>query len=104
MLSEIRGFEQDLLNTTYRTQQQIIKDEQKLQEDSITLKRDEFKAKQQIRLDNFIAQQEANKELKGADVEAIDEAIARAKEMTSKAKTEADTEATECYCCNKKGN
>ena len=86
LLSEIRGFEQDLLNTTYRTQQQIIKDEQKLQEDSITLKRDEFKAKQQIRLDNFIAQQEANKELKGADVEAIDEAIARAKEMTSTSK------------------
>jgi len=94
LLSEIRGFEQDLLNTTYRTQQQIIKDEQKLQEDSITLKRDEFKAKEQLRLNNFIAQQEADKDLEGADVNAIDAAIARAKEMTAKAKTEADTEAT----------
>ena len=102
LLSEIRGFEQDLLNTTYRTQQQIIKDEQKLQEDSITLKKDEFKAKEQLRLNNFIAQQEANKELKGANVEAIDEAIARAKEMTSKAKTEADTEATNAIAAIKK--
>ena len=102
LLSEIRGFEQDVLETTYRTQQQIIKDEQKLQEDSITLKRDEFKAKEQLRLNNFIAQQEANKELKGADVEAIDEAIARAKEMTSKAKTEADIEATNAIAAIKK--
>ena len=102
LLSEIRGFEQDLLNTTYRTQQQIIKDEQKLQEDSITLKRDEFKAKEQLRLNNFIAQQEANKKLKGADVVAIDEAIARAKEMTAKAKTEADTEATNAIAAIKK--
>ena len=102
LLSEIRGFEQDLLNTTYRTQQQIIKDEQKLQEDSITLKKDEFKVKQQIRLDNFIAQQEANKKLKGADVEAIDAAIARAKEMTATMKAEADTEATDAIAAIKK--
>ena len=102
LLSEIRGFEQDLLNTTYRTQQQIIKDEQKLQEDSITLKRDEFKAKEQLRLNNFIAQQEANKKLKGADVVAIDEAIARAKEMTAKSKIEADTEATNAIAAIKK--
>ena len=102
LLSEIRGFEQDVLNTTYRTQQQIIKDEQKLQEDSITLKRDEFKAKEQLRLNNFIAQQEANKDLKGADVEAIDAAIARAKEMTATMKTEADTEATNAIAAIKK--
>jgi hypothetical protein len=94
LLSEVLRFEQDLLNTTYRTQQQIIKDEQKLQEDSIALKRDEFKAREELRLKNYIAQQEANKKLKGADVSAIDAAIERAKVKTATMKTEADTEAT----------
>ena len=102
-MSEIRGFEQELLETTSRTQQQIIKDEQDASRRSLlTLKKDEFKVKQQIRLDNFIAQQEANKKLKGADVEAIDAAIARAKEMTATMKAEADTEATNAIAAIKK--
>lgn len=94
LLSEIRGFQQDALEQTYRTQQQIIKDEQKLEEDSINLKRDEFKAREELRLKNYIAQQEANKDLKGADVNAIDAAIERAKVKTATMKTEADTQAT----------
>ena len=102
LLSEILGFEQELLETTSRTQQEIIKDEQDAQKESIELKKDEFKVKQQIRLDNFIAQQEANKKLKGADIEAIDAAIARAKEMTATMKAEADTEATNAIAAIKK--
>jgi len=92
-LSEVLGFEQELLQTTSRSEQQIIKDEQDAKENSIKLKRDEFKEKEELRLKNYIAQQEANKKLKGADEEAIDAAIAKAKEKTSKAKTEADAEA-----------
>ena len=82
------------METSFRTQQQIIKDEQKTKEESIKLKRDEFKATQQLRLENYIAKQEADKELKGADVNAIDAAIERAKVKTATMKTEADTEAT----------
>ena len=102
LLSELRGFEQELLETTSRSRQQIIKDEQSEKKKSIEISRDQFKVRQQIRLDNFIAQQEANKKLKGADVEAIDAAIARAKEMTATMKTEADIEATNAIAAIKK--
>jgi hypothetical protein len=92
-LSEMQGFNEELLDTTYRTQQEIIQDEQDAKKASIELKRDEFKQGEDLRLKNYVAQQEANKKLKGADVAAIDAAIARAKEKTAQAKTEADTEA-----------
>jgi hypothetical protein len=92
-LSEMQGFNEELLDTTYRTQQEIIQDEQDAKKTSIELKRDEFKQREDLRLKNYVAQQEANKKLKGADVAAIDAAIARAKEKTAQAKTEADTEA-----------
>ena len=94
LLSEILGFEQELLETTSRSQQQIIKDEQKAKEDAITIKRDEFKEKEKLRLKNYIAQQEANKKLKGADIVAIDAAIARAKEKSAKSIQESNNEAT----------
>jgi hypothetical protein len=93
-LSEMQGFNEELLDTTYRTQQEIIQDEQDAKKASIELKRDEFKAGEELRLKNYVAQQEANKDLKGADVNAIDAAIERAKVKTAKAKIEADTEAT----------
>ena len=94
LTAEILGFQDELRETSFRTQQQIIKDEQKSKEESIKLKRDEFKATQQLRLENYIAKQEADKKLKGADVNAIDAAIERAKVKTATMKTEADTEAT----------
>ena len=94
LTAEILGFQDELRETSFRTQQQIIEDEQKTKEESIKLKRDEFKATQQLRLENYIAKQEADKKLKGADVNAIDAAIERAKVKTATMKTEADTEAT----------
>ena len=94
LTAEILGFQDELRETSFRTQQQIIKDEQKTKEESIRLKRDEFKATQQLRLENYIAKQKADKDLKGADVNAIDAAIEKAKVKTATMKTEADTEAT----------
>ena len=100
--TEIMSFEQELVAESFRTQQEIIKDEQKAKEDSIALKRDEFKTRQELRLKNYIAQQEANKDLKGADKEAIDLAINMAKARTAKSKIEADTEATDAIAAIKK--
>ncbi len=91
--SELLNASQELLETTSRTQLQIIEDEQKAKVDVIKTKRDEFKEKEELRLKNYIAQQEANKKLKGADVAAIDAAIARAKEKTAKAIQESNNEA-----------
>ena len=93
-LSEMQNFNEELQSTTFRTQLKIIKDEQKAKEDAITIKRDEFKEKEKLRLKNYIAQQEANKKLKGADIVAIDAAIARAKEKSSKSIQESNNEAT----------
>lgn len=92
-LSEIQGFEEELLETTSRTQIKIIEDEQKAKKVSINIKRDKFKEDEKLRLKNYIAQQEANKKLKGADIVAIDAAIARAKDKSAKSIQESDNEA-----------
>jgi hypothetical protein len=91
--SELLNASQELLETTSRTQLQIIEDEQKAKVDVINTKKDEFKEKEELRLKNYIAQQEANKKLKGADVAAIDAAIERAREKTAKAIQESNNEA-----------
>jgi len=91
--TELLNASQEFLETTSRTQVQIIEDEQKAKVDAIKIKRDEFKEKEELRLKNYIAQQKANKKLKGADVVAIDEAIARAKEKSAKSIQESNNEA-----------
>jgi len=102
LLSTLIGFEEELRDEKFRTQQEIIQDEQDAKKASIELDRDKFKDKQQLRLKNYIAQQEASKKLKNADVAAIDAAIERAEKETDKAKTEADTQARDAIAAIEK--
>lgn len=78
---------QDFKNTQERNNIEILKQEGEFSKKSIQIKRDEFIDKEKIRLKDYIAQQNINKQRKGisaSEVKEIEKAIKLAEEKSDK--------------------
>ena len=95
--SELQRSQDELLKTTSRTNLEIIEDEGNSSKDIIKIKTDEFKKREELRLKNFIAQKNIDRERKGitqAEKDKINKAIEEAEETSEKTIKLADEEAT----------
>ena len=91
---QLLKFQNDLRKTSFRTQQQIIKENGEASEAVITAKKDQFIETQKLRFKEFEAEQELRKKQKGANIDLINKAIEDARNKKDESIRLANEEAT----------
>lgn len=91
---QLLKFQNDLRKTSFRTQQQIIKENGEASEAVITAKKDQFIETQKSRFKEFEAEQELRKNQEGANKQLINKAIEDARNKKDESIRLANEEAT----------